>query len=497
MSRGAQLVVVVVVIVCLAFATRGAEAQADAPTFSALDAVHLALKQNPDGQSAAAELTRAEHNLSAADSRYVPVLLLDAGYTHTENPSLNLGGVVTPRVNQVTTGAELRKRFALGTDVSARVQGNYQRVETTINPAMPDVVTLGPGYGLRARISVTQPLLRGAGHAVNLAELRSARLERSAALHARDRVLSQLVRDVLQAHWELWVTAQTLDIERRNRESALLQRDDALARERTGTLATADVLSFEVRVAAAEEAIENAEANYATRRAQLRRLLGTEPEGAPGGEPPLPERPTGDLRELALGESPAVLAQRAQVALARQRAEVASDPSRARLDLTGYVETQGLGNENAAPALRQSTTLEAVSAHVSLSYEAPLTRARERAQAASAGASVEIAERALESLELSLGADLDAELSRFDAARRRIDLARRTVALAAAQRDAQVARFQSGSARALDVVQAEDTVRDAELRLLRARADLVQSHAALLHLTGQLVRSFEVSPPGS
>ena len=85
-------------------------------------------------------------------------------------------------------------------------------------------------------------------------------------------------------------------------------------------------------------------------------------------------------------------------------------------------------------------------------------------------------------------AELDEAQQRDTSARRRIDLADRTLEIARRQLDAEEARFRTGSATALQVREAEDQVRTAELRTARARVDLAVAHLAIAHLTGDLLR---------
>jgi outer membrane protein TolC len=354
---------------------------------------------------------------------------------------------------------------------------------------------LGPGYSARVRVGLTQPLMRGFGRRINLAQLDNARLDQTLSLRKRDRILSEIARDVLKAYWELWVAERQLAIELESRKAAALLRDDAVLRERTGSLAPADVLSFEVRLASAEEAVVTADATLRTRAMELLRLTGKTSAPSTSTEPGVVPLPSGDLVALALEASSDVREQQAQLEIARLTAQNASDPARARLDLDAYVEAQGLGNDEVSPALSQLGKLDALSAHVGITYEQPLSRRRERALGASARASAGTLQETLEVLRAQLRASVETQIATFRAAEQRIELAERTVALSLAQRDAQSARWKSGSGRALDVVVAEEDVRSAQLRLLRARADLVESHVMLQHMTGRLVTSIAPDVP--
>ncbi|MCA9641924.1 MAG: TolC family protein, partial [Myxococcales bacterium] len=77
-----------------------------------------------------------------------------------------------------------------------------------------------------------------------------------------------------------------------------------------------------------------------------------------------------------------------------------------------------------------------------------------------------------------------------DTARRRVELAEKTVVVATKQVEAQKARYEQGSAILLEVQQAEDSLRSAQLTVQRARVDEVKALISLEHLTGGLLQRY-------
>ncbi len=91
---------------------------------------------------------------------------------------------------------------------------------------------------------------------------------------SRDRVKSELVRDVVLSYWELWYTEEASRIERSALALAKQQEADAKARVEQGAAAETDVLTFSTRVAQLEESVVGADLNQRQRALALARLMG-------------------------------------------------------------------------------------------------------------------------------------------------------------------------------------------------------------------------------
>jgi len=470
-----------------------AQARADVPVLSESAVVELALAHNPALRTAMLELESARAAVTAEEGRYPLTLLLDAGATRTKSPRLTRAGVRTAESYDADAGAELQKRLATGADVSARLGTNVGLARASADPTGTFYADdLGPGYGLLARIGVRQPLLRGAGSEVVEAELNAARAQRTVAERTRARVASELLRSVLEAYWELWYANASVAIEAQSRALAVSQRDDARARANTGSLAPAEVLTFETRVAVRDESVLGAELERTRRGTLLAQQLGDAGQrmqlAVPNeSAPPMPELPPGDSERRALDHAGELRELQAAVELARLRARTADDPLQSRLDLDAYVQAEGLGNEALGPAGEQLGKLGAVSAHVGVTYEAALDDRARSATAAQARLAIDLAETRLAEAEQRVVADVRMALANEAAARRRLELAEQSAAIAQRQLEAAQARFQTGSTTPLAVVEAEEEVRTAKLRAARARTDAVLASLRIQHLSGDLL----------
>ncbi|MDC0743298.1 TolC family protein [Polyangium mundeleinium] len=454
------------------------------------DVIMLVLRHNPDVASAILSEKQAAVLVRAQEVRYPFVLTANGGYTHSASPALGRDGQVTVGERDVfSLNAALRKDFATGTVVSLSVQSSRS---STSNP-VGELVTAGAagvGYSMSTRLSLTQPILRGAGTRMGEAGLRAAELDRAAAHEGRERVASEVVRDALTAYWELWYASRSLGIEQAARDLAKTERDAADQRREKGALAAVDVLSYETRIATLGESVTSAELSELQRGLELAQILAVIDPNVrlrAAGSPDAPPVPTVAEVEKALTSlSPELKELEARVASAESRAQVAGDAYRPRLDVEGYVELRGLGNGSIAPAFAQIGTFGAVGGYVGFLFEAPLTTARESAEVENARINAQISKNQLESARSRIRILALRLVAQLESAEARRAAAMQTVAIAERQLEAERARFALGASTPLQVQQAEDTVRTSRLRVARATVDRTQALLSLEHAMGRI-----------
>jgi len=481
----------------LAFAAPEA---AFAETLNASGALNEAIRNNPTLRAAVSDLAAARGLTTSESARYDTTLTFSLGATHTETPSLSPGtsAVQIGSSDAVDANASLEKTLSFGTRLSASVGSTVSRssapyvTSSAQGAGEPLVLQTGPGYLVSAKAGVTQPLLRGSGREVTLAPYRQAIAGETASRRERDRTASALARDVLVAYWELWYASRSLEVDRAARETARAQRDDAVLRARTGSLAPADVLTFETQLATKEESVLQSELDRATRQNELARLLGREQSSeleVADAEPPAPQDLPDAVVSRALESSPEIAANRATVAAAEVQQRTQADQYRPRLDLDACVQAQGLGNRDIPSAFVQLGGLGVLSAHVGATLELPVTGTRHTGEARRARATLEAAQDRLDATRDQVAADTTTLVRKRELARQRIALATVSARYAEQQLAAKRALFASGSATALEVTQAEDSVQAANKRLARARADTIQADLAVAYHLGVLLKS--------
>jgi outer membrane protein len=461
------------------------------------NAVEIAVQNNPNLQIALLQETQAKYAVLGEEALYVAIFDANAGYTHSRNPSLRDTGTTVSTTDSIDLGAALTQPFATGTVVRLSIS-NQRSVRTSppVNAVGTEGFVSAPAYAVVGQLSLTQPLLRGAGTTLGLASLRVARLNRTAALLATQQASSQLLHDVLLAYWELWYAAQVVRIDEASRDLAKNLEGQARDKAKSGILARIDALPFSTQLAELEESVVVAATTRRQRSLTLAQALGRADRSGPeleSSDTP-PNVAIEDVEQRAIDEALAASYQLksldAQLQIAQYQAKIAGDGQRPRLDLDAYVQAQGLGNGDLPAAFGQAGRGEAVSAHVGLTFQTPLTNTRRNAQIQNALLSAHIAQKSIEAARQQLRSDVTSALAQRAAAASRVSLAEQTEKVAGEQAEGEKARFLAGTSIAIQVQQADDSHRQAQLRVQRARVDLVEADLDLLHLRGRLLERY-------
>lgn len=461
------------------------------------DLLGIAFEHNPTMRASLLDKDKARSAVRAEEGLYPIILLLDGGFTHSSSPSPQNDGSVDHRSSDSTVvGAGLTKTLPLGTQTSVRVEGSHELSSGATIPGTAS--TSDPAYGLTAKVGVTQPLLKGAGKTVVQSSWRQALKAEELADHRVRLQASDLISQILNAYWELWYAEHAVEIDRKARDLARTQLEEVEARVAEGDSAPVDALSFQTRLATLEESVVTAEAARDRLSVQLAGLLGfhsNENHMSPkSAELPSVDAKTPDLDSAvrtALLNAPEIREKLAAIAVAEEQLKTAGEEMRPRLDLLGWLQANTLGNGQVSPAFEQFGQGEAYSAYVGLLYELPLDNTRKDAKRASAMLDVDIAGQQLLAARDAVKASVVTLIEDISSSRKRLDLAERTLAVANKQAEAERERYNLGAAIFVQVREAEEAVREAELRTTRARVDLVQAELKLQNLTGKLIERYK------
>ncbi len=466
-------------------------------TLDEREAVRRAIENNPSLRAAALDVRAADEAVSSAESQHVPSLQVNLDGGHNESFSGTLEGVAPNANDQVGLDIGVSYQASWGTRISLWFGGGWAARETNRDPGTTTNVDIGSTYSLDGRLEVRQPLLRGAGRDVGEADLRTARLSRTAAEHARDQEASELLRDVLTAYWDLWVADAAVEVNRAALEVAEQQLEEATLRAtELGTLAPAEVLRYTSELATLQEDLQQAESNRVSTALGLGRLLDLTPgeamaldvasEAPPNAEP----RALEDVLDLTRTQSAELAEATAQLAIAQDRVEVAEDAMLPRLDLTGSLAVGGLWNDETIDSFDLPGDRPAISGMVGLELELPLSNGRARSSLAEARIRAEAAEYRLDGRTRQIEVAAATAVNRLEAANRSVELTARTVEVSRQLADAERERLQLGTTTPFQVLEAQESLRTTELRHLRALVDRTMAAIELQHLTGELIAHY-------
>jgi outer membrane protein TolC len=339
--------------------------------------------------------------------------------------------------------------------------------------------------------------LRGAGSDVGLSALRIAELQAAAARLAAKGTASELLAGALRAYWELWYAEQALAINRAARDLAAEKEQNARDQVSAGALASVELLTFSTQLAQLEESVVEAQTLHEQRAIELNLALGIDAELPRAAASELPATETGvDLGvrhflQQTEAQSYELAQLRYAIAIAEEQVKAARDPLSPRLDAFGELGASGLTDAAPWPAFEQVGTANALTARVGLSFETPLDNLALRSSLAIASLQLRSAHKRVDVLRAELRARLFAAASAQKRSRERIALADHTVAIARTLADAERDRFSLGASIPLQVQQAEESLRQAELRLQRARVDAVLVDIELDLVRGNLLPRHE------
>lgn len=465
------------------------------------EVISRVLENNPSFRASLADRVASRASVRSASGGRAPVLTTTATGTHNES-IVNSGTRILPNAaDRISFTSSLAYTTNWGLAVSFSLDGGFGS-RTASNFGSPTPVNIGFSYDATAALSLRQPLLRGAGEDAVLGAYLEAESGASSAEASAEAALSQLLSDALSAHWELWYATRALDVQQSALELGTRQVTEAdLRANALGTIAPTEVLRLSVELASIRRAFASAESALATQAIAVGRLLGLGPEDASPLRA-LPETPAMDepldLASLLAGatdRSATLRALEADVETARIVLSRARDAAEVRLDLTGEVGAGVLFNDTTLAAGTLPNDRPAISAMIGLELEAPMGPSAASAERERAEAQVEGTEARLEAGRAELAAQVATLHTELLRALRDVTLAQEAADASHALAEAERARFELGLNEAYDIVQAQQSEREALLSHLRAVADFATARIELEHRTGALLPALGVSLP--
>lgn len=213
-----------------------------------------------------------------------PLLSVNNSWSLTENPNaiFNDGGTPDPltlgdnsvlttrnRARQFQTVAEINKSNLLGGDFNIGVEAT----PTSQNPSG----LLNPLTRSSTFVGYTQPLLQGAGAEFNLAPIVIASINTERSYFAFKDAVQEHLRGIIEAYWslvaartELWARQQQVD-----QLTETVRR--VKARVRNNIDNRADLAQAELALANIKATVVSAEGNVLLREAALRNIIGVSP----------------------------------------------------------------------------------------------------------------------------------------------------------------------------------------------------------------------------
>ncbi|MEW6755994.1 MAG: TolC family protein [Candidatus Latescibacterota bacterium] len=449
------------------------------------EAVRLALANNLELHSAALDTLVQAESVAAEGSRFGRTLVGRASHLAQRTPSVSA-------LEQVQTTSSDRQSLALGLSQQLPTGGSAA-LSLVSGRSASNVAfrTMNPIYDSALELSLTQPLLQGVGRinrvGLELAQNGLAQAGLRAAGQARD-----LHAEVALAYWDLFAAQHELAVKEQLQAGALRVLETVRARLETGTGTRSSVLVAEVSVAQRDEEIVVAGGAVQAAEDRLEALCGLDRQAqsralslAPADTPRVVPF-TADLEEgvsQAVATSVPLQQARLQVESLGLQVDLARDQSRPAADLNVTLGLTGIGGRygDDLSVLRQGEARSwGGGANLSVPFGPTSAEARYRQRRLEQ----ERREVDLEDLRLQVAQQARQRHRQVGISLRRIDAVRAAVGLAQLSVEEQEARLGLGLSTAREVLDAQDALATARLRLLRAHVDYSQALALWDQITG-------------
>jgi outer membrane protein TolC len=299
--------------------------------------------------------------IDVARSVFDPTLTLKNTWTRFDQPAAIFDptspiGVSIPHANteQYSLSAILSKKTLIGGTFSL----DTEHTETHFPPSPFSSVTgiastspLNPTGLTTVTMNYTQPLLRGAGLAANLAPIVVARINTEISFFQYKDSVQELVRGVVEAYWAVEFARTDVWAKKQQVEQGQGAYVRAEARKRQGFGNTAEVAQTKVALYNFKASLIGAEANLLQREAALRNILRLPPNVPPRlslTTPPNKERMEPDwekLLKLAGDNRPDLIDLKLTIEADQQNWIQANNLARPQLDLVSYYRWNNLEGE--------------------------------------------------------------------------------------------------------------------------------------------------------
>jgi outer membrane protein TolC len=408
-------------------------------------AISLSLERNPDLRAAAERIGVAEAQVSEAVSAFYPQLDARLSYGRTDNPARAFGMIVAQR------------RFSPSADVN--------------NP--------GATQNWRPEVVASFSVFRGFQDAHGLD---AARRETEIAAFERSAIRNALGHAVTETYFVHLAARQQIDVALASVKAINGELVEARKRLEAGALLKSDVLSLEVRLAAARDGEVRARNGVEHARTSLRVLLALAPEESveltpefPSEDPTLPND-RGDAVKRALEARPELQAAARLVDLRKSELAVENGAGLPRVD--AYAS---YGQD--APDLELSGRQDNWA--VGFSVNLPLFSGfRTQARVVSAERRLGEARAMEDKVRLGIEQEVRIALLHREEARERINVTEKAVA--AAEEALRLVRdqYQAGIATVTRYLEAEAALADARSRSISGRTEVGRAEGELRKAIG-------------
>jgi outer membrane protein len=467
---------------------------------SLLECISIALQHNQDIEIAELDPLRADGTILSAQGEFDPILSSTWSYTEAEQSAnaqtVVFGGISSIESYTTDFNLGLQGRLPWGTEYGVQFQLNDS--EDTFNDFIEE-------WSGGVTYTLSQPLLRGRGKAVNLARIRQAQNSRIASEAAFHLAIMNTLAETVQSYWDLVGAEENIRVRYKSVDNAERLRDITERRLDIGTAAPLDVVQAKAGIATRQSDLISAISQFRDAGDRLKRVMNFQDNGRIAAAPIVPtDRPNPDLRDVsvetsidtALTNRPELLQAEISIDNAEIAKQVARNDMLPQLDVSGSYFHGGRGRHESDvfDAIEDATD---TSFNVSITGQLPLRNRAARGAYHSAQIDVQDAEVQQRRLIQDLVLNVRLAARNVETNRILVESTKQARIVQEANLSAEEQRLKLGLTTNFQVLQIEEDLTNAEVQEAQAQVNLEKALIELELAEGVLLDNLgiEFEPP--
>lgn len=451
-----------------------------------------ALANNLDLRVALVDPAIAQTQLTEQEAAFDAVFFVDGRWANTDTPTASQLNANQQEFGSLTPGF----RLPLRTGGIAQAQLPIQRVETNNQFA-----TLNPAYTSDLELTLSQPLLEGAGRRIATHSIRIASFERQIVESRTTLAVIAQLAAVDRAYWRLYAAWESLAVAQQQLELAASQLERAERQLDAGRVAEIEVIRAEAGVAERVEGVIVAENAVLRTQRELKRRVNAPGLGVRTDTLVLPETDPNPVRydvdrqrmlAAAMANRMELLELELRLLADAANIELAENRRLPTLDLDLTYRFNGLG-EDLGDSFEQTAENDFEDWAVGLRFETPIDNGQARASLRRAVLTRLQRIGSQEARQQTIRQEVLDAIDEIETAWQRILATRQSVVVNRRALEAEQRQFNLGRSTTLDVLDAQARFAQSELAEIQSIVDYQIAQVALAEATGTLLGAASVS----
>ena len=475
------------------------------------DVVAMALENNVEIKIQRLQPELGQQQMRFARGAFDPQFSFSTQYSYSETPQnaveyISTGGLTggfndprTYTAENFVLNWQLGGKTPIGTQYSVGL--NQLQSRNDINIQIPPSLFF-PEYTSVLGLTLTQPLLKGAGTAVNLAELRVARVQKQIGWYDWQQQLINSLSRTISLYLDLLFASENLKVREGAVRTARLLEEQNIRRVRAGKMRPSDVWEAQTSVANNADVALRASSVFLEAQNSLKAQIFSAAQVASGPTGRL--EPSDDLRIPALqldrsrflleafAKRPEYLKLQSELEKEGIKVRYARNQIYPQVDLQASYGLTGLEG-NFGNSFDQVFEGQGPALSFGVLFSVPLGNDKELATLQSAKIKQEQAVLSLDRATIDLTLDVDTAMGLVETTRKQVEVAAQTTESARLTAEAQEKLLEEGKATTFDVVRLQNDFADASTRELAALANYRKAVLRLSVARGTLLEEIGVN----